>query len=141
MRSCIFTVFLLTAATAQAQDAAAAKPAPWGSPTVDNGACCQTLDEVRANIDRIDHDIVRLMAERGRYVHEAARFKADPTHVEVPARAEAVVQKAMTLAEQNGLSPQIAESTYRPMLRAYLDYEQQVFAKASAAGQTPWKQK
>ena len=141
MRLCILTVFLLTAATVHAQDAVAARPAPWGSPTVDNGACCQTLDEVRTNIDRIDHDIVRLMAERGRYVHEAARFKADPTHVEVPARAEAVVQKAMTLATENGLSPQIAESTYRPMLRAYLDYEQQVFAKASAAGQTPWKQK
>ena len=136
MRLSLLTVAFLTAVSAHAQEPA---PAPWGSPTVDNGACCQSIDEVRKNIDRIDHDIVRLMAERGRYVHEAARFKADPTHVEVPARAEAVVQKAKSLAQENGLSPQIAESTYRPMLRAYLDYEQEVFAKASAAGQTPWK--
>ncbi|OYO25855.1 chorismate mutase [Janthinobacterium sp. PC23-8] len=139
MRLFLTTVLLLAASAAHAQQGAAAAPAPWGSPTVDNGACCQSLDEVRGHIDRIDHDIVRLMAERGRYVHEAARFKADPTHVEVPARAEAVVRKAMSLAQENGLSPDIAEATYRPMLRAYLDYEQQVFAKASAAGQTPWK--
>ncbi|USX19006.1 chorismate mutase [Oxalobacteraceae bacterium OTU3REALA1] len=137
MRLSVLAIALLTAASAHAQEPA--KPASWGSPTVDNGACCQSIEEVRKNIDRIDHDIVRLMAERGRYVHEAARFKADPTHVEVPARAEAVVQKAKALAQENGLSPQIAESTYRPMLRAYLDYEQEVFAKASAAGQTPWK--
>ena len=137
MRLSVLAIALLTAASAHAQEPA--KPAPWGNPTVDNGACCQSIEEVRKNIDRIDHDIVRLMAERGRYVHEAARFKADPTHVEVPARAEAVVQKAKALAQENGLSPQIAESTYRPMLRAYLDYEQEVFAKASAAGQTPWK--
>ena len=139
MRSCILTVFLLTAATAHAQDAAAAKPAPWGSPTVDNGACCQTLDEVRANIDRIDHDIVRLMAERGRYVHEAARFKANPAQVEAPERAEAVVKKAMALAEADGLSPKVAEAAYRAMIRAFIDYEQGVFAAAAARGDAPWK--
>jgi len=137
MRASIFTLAILAAAQAHAQEPA--KPAPWGSPSVDNGACCQTLGEVRENIDRIDQEIVRLMAERGRYVHEAARFKANPTQVEVPERAEAVVQKAITLAQQNGLSPKIAESTYRTMLRGFLDYEQGVFAAASAAGQTPWK--
>ena len=94
---------------------------------------------MRTNIDRLDHEIVRLIAERGRYVHEAARFKANPAQVEAPERAEAVVRKAMALAEQNGLSPKIAEATYRAMVRGFIDYEQEMFAAAAAAGQAPWK--
>jgi isochorismate pyruvate lyase len=125
--------------SAAAEEPRTDTPALWGSPTVDNGACCKTLGEVRTNIDRLDREIVRLIAERGRYVHEAARFKANPAQVEAPERAEAVVRKAMALAEQNGLSPKVAEATYRAMVRGFIDYEQEVFAAAAAAGQAPWK--
>ena len=127
------------AVAANAEEPTIDTPALWGSPTVDNGACCKTLGEVRSNIDRLDREIVRLMAERGRYVHEAARFKANPAQVEAPERAEAVVRKAMRLAEQDGLSPKVAEATYRAMIRGFIDYEQEVFAAAAAAGQAPWK--
>jgi isochorismate pyruvate lyase len=122
-----------------AEEPTTATPALWGSPTVNNGACCETLGEVRKNIDRLDREIVRLMAERGRYVHEAARFKANPSQVEAPERAEAVVQKAISLAKENGLSPVIAETTYRAMLHSFIDYEQGIFAAAAASGQAPWK--
>ncbi len=36
---------------------------------------CNNLDEVRANIDRIDSAITALIAERGEYVAQAATFK------------------------------------------------------------------
>ena len=129
---CILAILLPTAAMAEEPNASA--PALWGSPTVDNGACCKTLGEVRTNIDRLDREIVRLIAERGRYVHEATRFKANPAQVEAPQRAEAVVKKAMTLAEQNGLSPKVAEVTYRAMVRGFIDYEHDVFAAEQAKG-------
>ncbi|MDD1520729.1 MULTISPECIES: chorismate mutase [Bradyrhizobium] len=136
----VFVLLLVAAAAAaRAEEPTTNTPALWGSPTVDNGTCCSTLAEVRQNIDRIDRELVRLMAERGRYVHEASRFKANPAQVEAPERAEAVVRKAMSLAEENGLSPKIAETTYRAMVRSFIDYEQEVFAKAAAEGQTPWK--
>jgi isochorismate pyruvate lyase len=129
----------LLSLAASAEEPTTDTPALWGSPTVDDGACCKTLGEVRSNIDRLDRDIVRLIAERGRYVHEAARFKANPAQVEAPERAEAVVRKAMALAEQYGLSPKVAEATYRAMVRGFINYEQEVFAAAAAAGQAPWK--
>jgi isochorismate pyruvate lyase len=129
----------LLASSASAEEPATDKPAIWGSPTVNNGACCRTLGEVRNNIDRLDKEIVRLIAERSHYVHEAARFKANPAQVEAPERAEAVVRKAMAMAEQDGLSPKIAEATYRAMIRAFIEYEQEIFAAAAAAGQAPWK--
>jgi isochorismate pyruvate lyase len=138
-RSFLVLMLMMVPIVSQAEEPTTTTSAFWGSPTVDKGACCSTLAEVRQNIDRIDRELVRLMAERGRYVHEATRFKANPAQVEAPERAEAVVRKAMSLAEENGLSPRIAETTYRAMVRSFIDYEQDVFAKAVAAGQTPWK--
>jgi isochorismate pyruvate lyase len=139
MRRSILALALLVPSLACAEEPATTTPALWGSPTVDNGACCATLAEVRQNIDRIDRELVRLMAERGRYVHEASRFKANPAQVEAPERAEAVVRKAMSLAQEYGLSARIAENTYRAMVRSFTDYEQDVFAKAANEGVAPWK--
>jgi isochorismate pyruvate lyase len=130
---------LLLAGSATAGESAADSPALWGSPTVNNGACCKTLGEVRTNIDRIDHEIIKLMAERGHYVYEAARFKPNPEQVQDSAREDAIVRKAMALAEQNGLPPKVAEATYRAMLGAFVEYEQGVFSSAAAAGNAPWK--
>ncbi len=36
---------------------------------------CNSLEEVRANIDRIDDEIIKLIAERGTYVVQAPVFK------------------------------------------------------------------
>ena len=140
MRVTMMAAFVgcLLAGSVYAEEPATDRPALWGSPTVDNGACCKTLGEVRSSIDRIDQEIIRLIAERSHYVHEAARFKANPAQVEAPQRAEAVVRKAMATAEQEGLSPKIAEATYRAMIGAFIEYEQDVFSAAAAAGKAPW---
>jgi isochorismate pyruvate lyase len=130
---------LLLAGPAYAGEPATDSPALWGSPTVNNGACCRTLGEVRTNIDRLDQEIIRLIAERGHYVYEAARFKPNPAEVQAPEREEAIVRKIMATAEQDGLPPKVAEATYRAMLRAFVEYEQGVFSSAAAAGNAPWK--
>lgn len=36
---------------------------------------CSSLEQVRENIDRIDSEIIKLIAERGEYVAQAAAFK------------------------------------------------------------------
>ncbi len=41
----------------------------------DNDMLCNSLEEVRANIDRIDDEIIKLIAERGTYVVQAPVFK------------------------------------------------------------------
>ncbi len=46
----------------------------------------RSLDEVRDNIDRLDRAIIALMAERGRFVQQAARFKVSRSDVEAPKR-------------------------------------------------------
>ena len=93
---------------------AADHPAYWGSPSVDGGKCCASLADVRANIDRIDRQIVALMAERGQYVAEAGRFKADPAAVSAPARVEAIVAKVKALAREDGLAESVADAAIAP---------------------------
>jgi isochorismate pyruvate lyase len=113
----------------QADEPSTTTPAYRGSPTVDGGKCCATLGEVRENIDRIDRTIISAMAERSKYVHEAARFKKNPAEVEAPQRVEQVVGKAKALAVEDGLPPEVAEATYRAMVHAFTQYEQGVVAK------------
>jgi len=91
----------------------------------------QSLDEVRANIDRLDREIIRLMAERGGFVQQAARFKISHVDVEAPKRVEQVIAKVRDLADEAGLEPQVAEAAYRAMIGAFIEVEHQVFQSRS----------
>jgi isochorismate pyruvate lyase len=123
MRKAILAALLPLACGAARADDVATHPAYWGSPSVDGGKCCANLGEVRDNIDRIDHAIVALMAERDKYVAEAARFKPDPAAVSAPARVDAIIARVRADAEAQGLDPTVAEKTYRAMIAAFEDYE------------------
>ena len=120
--------------SAKAQSDPADHPAYWGKPSVDGGKCCETLAEVRENIDRIDRQILTLMAERGKYVAEAGRFKANPAAVADPTRVEAIIAKVRTNAGEDDLSPEVAERTYRAMIAAFEDYEREDWIKRNAGG-------
>ncbi len=88
---------------------------------------CKTLAEVRENIDRLDNLIVELMAKRSQYVTQAARFKKDEGEVEDPARVEQVIENKIALAKKYGLSPFVAEKTYRAMIAAFIELEKRNF--------------
>ena len=119
----------LGCAHAQSAENAADHPAYWGAPSADGGKCCATLLEVRDNIDRLDREIIRLMAERGEYVAEAGRFKANPAAVSAPARVEAVIAKVKLIARQDGLAESVAERSYRAMIAAFEDYERDEWSR------------
>ena len=121
-------LFVSTAPLARADDA----PAFWGTPSVDGGKCCQSLSEVRGNIDRVDRQIIALMAERGRYVAEAGRFKANPAAVSDPARVEAIIAKVRGIAREDGLAEDVAERAYRAMIAAFEDFEREEWTKRNA---------
>ena len=122
-------LFLAILAAGAAHADEADRPAYWGSPSVDGGKCCETLAQVREHIDAIDREIVAAMAERGKYVAEAGRFKKDLAAVSAPARVEAIVAKVRKLAESDGLAPEVAERTYRAMIAAFEDYERAEWTK------------
>jgi isochorismate pyruvate lyase len=120
-------------------DDAADHPAYWGTPSVDGGKCCATLADVRDNIDRIDKQMIALMAERAKYVAEAGRFKRDPAAVSAPARVEAIIAKVKGFARDDGLAESVAERSYRAMIAAFEDYERAEWTRRNAGAPTPPK--
>jgi isochorismate pyruvate lyase len=84
---------------------------------------CATLDEVRTNIDRLDAQIVALLAERQGFVAQAAGFKPHRAAVVVPERIEAIIVKVRALADQHHAAPDLIETIYRAMIDAYIGFE------------------
>lgn len=92
---------------------------------------CQSLDQVRSNIDRIDDGIIKLIAERGEYVAQAAAFKKSESAVRDSSRVEAVVKNARSKAERYGANPDLIEAVYREMISRFIDSEMSDFKGAS----------
>jgi isochorismate pyruvate lyase len=132
-------LFACPLGAAGAENDAASHPAYWGSPSVDGGKCCANLGQVRDNIDRIDRQLIALMAERGKYVAEAGRFKKDPAAVSAPARVEAIIVKVKAIAREDGLAENVAERSFRAMIGAFEDYERAEWTRRNAGGAAPAK--
>jgi isochorismate pyruvate lyase len=88
--------------------------------SIDN---CQNIEEVRTHIDRIDRQIVALLAERGAYVKQAAKFKKTTTDVEAPQRVEQVISKVTALSVELGANPTVTEQVYRAMIAGFINAE------------------
>jgi isochorismate pyruvate lyase len=84
---------------------------------------CNSIEEVRENIDRIDQQIVSLISERGSFVKQAARFKKSADDVQAPARVEQVISKVVSLSKELGASPKVTEAVYRAMISAFINEE------------------
>lgn len=78
---------------------------------------CTTMAHIRAEIDRLDEDLVRLFAERAGYIDRAAEIKAE---ADLPARiddrVEQVVQNVRRHAETYGLPPDLVEKLWRRLI-------------------------
>lgn len=88
---------------------------------------CVSLVEVRENIDRIDDEIVRLIAERGEYVAQAAAFKKSEKGVRDSSRVEAVIEKVKNKSLQYGADPKLIEAVYREMISRFVSAELSAF--------------
>jgi isochorismate pyruvate lyase len=84
---------------------------------------CASIEEVRANIDRIDRLIVELLSERGGYVKQAAQFKKTSDDVKAPQRVEQVIARVKVLANELGANPSVIEQVYRAMISGFIDAE------------------
>lgn len=88
---------------------------------------CKNLEEVRENIDRIDDEIIQLIAERGTYVIQASNFKKDEEGVKDTARVEKVIQKVRAKAQEYGANQDMVEVLYREMISRFVNMEMKEF--------------
>jgi isochorismate pyruvate lyase len=91
-----------------------------------------SLADVRARIDAVDADLVRLLADRESLVRAAAAFKSDADAVRAPDRVERVIAAVRDRASAAGLSPTVAEAVWRAMIAAFTDLELDQHARSGS---------
>ena len=86
---------------------------------------CADMNEVRAEIDRVDSALVEMLAERWTYVDRAWVFKRSPEEASVPWRNREVIDKVRTRAGETGLPPEMAEALWRLIIGWGIQYEEE----------------
>ncbi|MGZ8416542.1 MAG: chorismate mutase [Methyloceanibacter sp.] len=85
---------------------------------------CRSMEEVRAEIDRIDQTLVDLIGERFSYVDRAWRLKQSPAEARVPWRIQQVIDEVRARAAEKGLPPELVEALWRQMIGWFIQYEE-----------------
>jgi isochorismate pyruvate lyase len=91
-------------------------------------ADCNSKEDVRAEIDRIDQALLTLLAERHRYVTRMAEIKTDPHEAHDPARIAAVLAKQRKRAEELDLDEDQAELIWKTLIDWNVNYEKGIIA-------------
>ena len=89
---------------------------------------CQSKDDVRAEIDRIDQALLALFAERHGYVTRMAEIKTDPHEAYDPVRIEAIITKVRTRSLDLDLDEDQAELIWRTLIDWNINYEKGIIA-------------
>ena len=89
-------------------------------------ADCTDLSQVRVEIDRIDNDLVDLIAERFGYVERAWQIKLGlKQEASVPWRNQQVIDKVRARAVEKGVPPDLCEALWRQMIGWFIQYEEE----------------
>lgn len=94
---------------------------------------CQNLQEVRAEIDRLDQQILPLLLERLCYIRQAAGFKPTRQAVVVPERIEEIVATVKAVTRQAEGPNDIVENIYRDLIAHSIAYEDRCWLALHAA--------
>ena len=90
---------------------------------------CENIKDVRRAIDTLDHEIVKLIGHRARYVEAAARFKTGAQSVRAPERQKTMLETRRRWAEENGLDPDVIEDLYQYLLSYFVGREMQHYSE------------
>ena len=86
-------------------------------------ADCRTMAEVRHGVDRLDEQIVALIAERFRYMDVAARIKPSRHTVRDEARKAEVLGNVARHAAAEDIPPVALAEVYDCLIEASIAYE------------------
>lgn len=92
---------------------------------------CETMSELRSEINQVDRAIVELLAKRLRYIEQAARLKVSRSSVRDEDRVRDVLTKVKAQARAFNSDEQMIDFIYRHLIEYSINHEFKVFdAKA-----------
>ena len=77
---------------------------------------CRNIEEIRKEIDDIDHDILRLIGKRFSYIKEIIKYKNNPDDVKAKERHSEVISERRSFAESLDLDPDVIENIYQILM-------------------------
>ncbi len=90
---------------------------------------CANMAELRAEIDRLDRALVRLLSERQRYIERAAEIKSQRSDIRDEARILDVLNKVKAEAARQGLNEEIATAVWRELMDRCIALEMDRFRR------------
>lgn len=93
---------------------------------------CSSLEEVRHYIDKLDDQIVELIAARNAYVKQAALFKDSIEEIKGKERMEMVIDRVRSHAMELGVSPNLLTKLYTIMIDEMVEAEIAEFRNAKS---------
>ncbi len=88
---------------------------------------CQSLDEIREEIDKVDDRIIDLLVERSKYVKQATKFKNSIEDVKSGDRIKKVMNRTRSQAIDKGINPVMVEEVFRTLINEMVSYEIEEF--------------
>ena len=84
---------------------------------------CANLQDIRAEIDRIDREVIAALGLRFAYVKAAAKFKTSEATVKASDRFVAMLARRREWAAAEGLNPDVIEKLYRDLVTHFIEEE------------------
>lgn len=91
---------------------------------------CTTMEDVRAEIDRLDHALMELFAERWGYIGRAAEIKRPlKLKADIPTRVAEVRENARRNATELGLEPDFYERLWAQLIGHAIAHERNLLGE------------
>jgi len=92
---------------------------------------CNSLEEVRNEIDELDTKLVDLISERSHLIRQAAAFKQSVEEVKAEDRINFILQRVRHHAIEKGVSPNMISELFEIMIDEMVETEIAEFRNAS----------
>ncbi|SMP87330.1 isochorismate pyruvate lyase [Epsilonproteobacteria bacterium SCGC AD-308-P11] len=93
---------------------------------------CNSLEEVREEIDKIDYKLVELISQRSHLIRQAAGFKNSIAEVKEKDRIDFILQRARHHAIELGVSPNTISDLFTIMINEMVETEISEFRNKEA---------
>ncbi len=92
---------------------------------------CNSLQEVRDEIDMLDDKLVQLLSERSHLIRQAAAFKNSVDEVKAEERIDFIMQRIRHRAIELGINPNMISELFTIMINEMVETEISEFRNAS----------
>ena len=84
---------------------------------------CRDMNDIRAEIDNIDHLVIQLLAIRFDYVKAASQFKKNTIDFQAKERFDSMLEQRKLWANELGLDGNVIKELYANLVRYFIDQE------------------